>query len=189
MERSHSPARRIADFHQDDESHWVADLACGHTQHVRHDPPWQNRPWVITAEGRDQFLGTTLPCAGCYDEIAALEDRLRAAQLASDVAALDDLIADDLLFTGPDGRLYRKADDLAAHRDGVIRITTHEPQEIRVRHIGDDVAVVALLTRLAGSMAGNAFGGGVRYTRVWAREADGRWRIAAGHVSAVPAEM
>ena len=25
---------------------WVAELECGHTQHVRHDPPWTNRPWV-----------------------------------------------------------------------------------------------------------------------------------------------
>ncbi|MEP7326441.1 MAG: DUF3565 domain-containing protein, partial [Gemmatimonadota bacterium] len=30
--------RRIASFHQDPESHWVADLECGHSQHVRHDP-------------------------------------------------------------------------------------------------------------------------------------------------------
>ncbi|MET0349673.1 MAG: DUF3565 domain-containing protein, partial [Rhizobacter sp.] len=37
----------ITGFHQDDEQHWVAQLACGHNQHVRHDPPWQLRPWVI----------------------------------------------------------------------------------------------------------------------------------------------
>ena len=44
--------RRIAGFHQDEERHWVAGLECGHTQHVRHDPPWVNRPWVTSAEGR-----------------------------------------------------------------------------------------------------------------------------------------
>lgn len=59
------PQRAIVGFHQDEESHWVADLACGHTQHVRHDPPWQNRPWVVTAEGRARFLGTTLGCLDC----------------------------------------------------------------------------------------------------------------------------
>ncbi|MCU4386288.1 DUF3565 domain-containing protein [Acinetobacter haemolyticus] len=26
----------IVGFHLDDENHWVADLACGHTQHLRH---------------------------------------------------------------------------------------------------------------------------------------------------------
>jgi hypothetical protein len=43
----------------------VADLECGHTQHVRHDPPWQSRPWVVTPEGRAQFIGKTLRCVLC----------------------------------------------------------------------------------------------------------------------------
>lgn len=57
--------RTIVGFHQDEEQHWVADLDCGHSQHVRHDPPWQIRPWVITGEGRDQHLGTQLDCKLC----------------------------------------------------------------------------------------------------------------------------
>jgi hypothetical protein len=36
-------------------------------------------------------------------ELAALEAELRAAQLGADVGALDRLIAEDLLFTRPDG--------------------------------------------------------------------------------------
>jgi uncharacterized protein DUF3565 len=58
-------ARHIVGFHQDEEKHWVAELECGHTQHVRHDPPWQLRPWVITPEGRQSFLGATLNCVEC----------------------------------------------------------------------------------------------------------------------------
>jgi hypothetical protein len=57
--------RRIVGFHLDDVGDWVADLECGHTQHVRHDPPWQNRPWVVTPEGRARFLGTELTCVLC----------------------------------------------------------------------------------------------------------------------------
>jgi hypothetical protein len=57
--------RRIVGFHQDDEQHWVADLECGHAQHVRHDPPWQIRPWVTTPEGRAAFIGTPLQCLKC----------------------------------------------------------------------------------------------------------------------------
>lgn len=60
--------RRIVGFHTDDRGHWVADLECGHTQHVRHDPPWQVRPWVLTAEGRAGFLGRVLECAVCGAE-------------------------------------------------------------------------------------------------------------------------
>ncbi len=57
--------RRIVGFHQDEQAQWVADLECGHAQHVRHDPPWQVREWVITAEGRVGRLGTTLRCPQC----------------------------------------------------------------------------------------------------------------------------
>lgn len=58
-------SRRIVGFHQDDEHHWVADLECGHTQHVRHDPPWQVRPWVVTESGRQKFIGQMLVCIKC----------------------------------------------------------------------------------------------------------------------------
>ncbi len=57
--------RKIVGFHRDDEGDWVADLACGHTQHVRHRPPWQNRPWVTTGAGRRGRLGVELECKKC----------------------------------------------------------------------------------------------------------------------------
>jgi hypothetical protein len=57
--------RRIVAFHQDDDGHWVADLECGHTQHVRHDPPWQDRSWTRTREGRKKLLGRMLRCSEC----------------------------------------------------------------------------------------------------------------------------
>lgn len=60
--------RRITGFHQDPEGHWVAELECGHGQHVRHVPPWQNRPWVTTRDGRARFIGQTLGCVKCVQE-------------------------------------------------------------------------------------------------------------------------
>ncbi len=65
--------QKITGFHQDEEQHWVADLACGHTQHVRHDPPWQNRPWVITPESRASKLGQLLNCRKCDEALAPLD--------------------------------------------------------------------------------------------------------------------
>ena len=41
----------IVGYHTDDLNDWVAELRCGHFQHVRHNPPWQNRPWVESEEG------------------------------------------------------------------------------------------------------------------------------------------
>jgi hypothetical protein len=60
--------RKIIDFHQDEKSDWVADLECGHGQHVRNDPPWLSRPWVITAAGRKSRLGMELECKKCDEE-------------------------------------------------------------------------------------------------------------------------
>jgi Protein of unknown function (DUF3565) len=57
--------RKISGFHQDERGDWVADLECGHTRHVRHNPPWESRPWVLTPEGRASYIGTELRCKAC----------------------------------------------------------------------------------------------------------------------------
>ena len=119
-------------------------------------------------------------------EIIALEAQLRTAQLNADVHTLDRLIADELLFTGPDGQLGTKAQDLEAHGSGTIRFRAHEPEELRVRRVGANVAVSALRARLGVEVGGTLVQGMYRYTRVWARESDGAWRVVGGHVSEVP---
>lgn len=55
----------IIGYHIDAEGDWVAELACGHAQHVRHKPPWIERPWVVTPEGRASMLGFELACKTC----------------------------------------------------------------------------------------------------------------------------
>jgi len=60
--------RRITGFHQDEYDDWVADLECSHTQHVRHDPPWQVRTWVTDPEQRARHIGEELNCKECDEE-------------------------------------------------------------------------------------------------------------------------
>ena len=55
----------ICGYHQDEENHWVAELVCGHFQHVRNQPPFINRPWVESAQGRAEKLGLMLNCKKC----------------------------------------------------------------------------------------------------------------------------
>ena len=57
--------RAMTGFHLDAEGHWVAELSCGHTQHVRHRPPFELRPWVLSEEGRSGRLRQTLDCVRC----------------------------------------------------------------------------------------------------------------------------
>ncbi|MBD2090123.1 nuclear transport factor 2 family protein [Microcoleus sp. FACHB-1515] len=117
------------------------------------------------------------------DAIAELEERLRQAMLASDVAALDELIADDLVFTLPTGALANKQMDLDAHRSGSEKLTAVKFLERQVQ-IYDKVAIVTVKTELAGTYEGENLTGTYRYTRVWAQP-QGRWQIVAGHVSRV----
>jgi ketosteroid isomerase-like protein len=119
-------------------------------------------------------------------EIVAVEVALRAAQLAADVAALDVLIDDDLLFAGPDGQLATKTQDLGAHNSGAVRFREHEPQELRIRRVGADVAIASLRAQLAVEVGGVLHRGVFRYTRIWSRGGDQRWRVVGGQVSAVP---
>ena len=55
--------RRIVGFHLDENLDWVAELECGHQQHVRHNPPWTHRHWVTTPQGKVCAFGprTNLP--------------------------------------------------------------------------------------------------------------------------------
>ncbi len=64
----------ITGYHKDEEDHWVAELGCGHFQHVRHNPPWVDRPWVITESGRHVMLGYELKCKKC--DLGVAEDTL-----------------------------------------------------------------------------------------------------------------
>ncbi|MDQ3185097.1 MAG: DUF3565 domain-containing protein [Pseudomonadota bacterium] len=57
--------RPIIGFEVDADGDSIAILSCGHAQHVRHNPPFINRPWVTTEQGRNSMLDKTLNCVRC----------------------------------------------------------------------------------------------------------------------------
>jgi tellurite methyltransferase len=57
--------RPITAFSTDEHGDWVAILNCGHPQHVRHRPPFINRAWTTTEQGRQSKLGQMLKCVRC----------------------------------------------------------------------------------------------------------------------------
>jgi tellurite methyltransferase len=67
--------RLITGFHRDEEGDWVAELACLHGQHVRHQPPFRLAPWVLDEHERRARIGTPLDCPLC--DRAELPDGLR----------------------------------------------------------------------------------------------------------------
>ena len=57
--------RTITGFRQDEVGDWVAELSCLHDQHMRHRPPFQDRPWVVSAAGRAGRVGAEVDCPLC----------------------------------------------------------------------------------------------------------------------------
>ncbi|GAA3949788.1 nuclear transport factor 2 family protein [Actinoplanes auranticolor] len=117
-------------------------------------------------------------------ELRAAERRLQAAQLASDVPALDELLDDRLIFTGPDGALYGKQDDLRVHRAGTQVIDALHEEELTVLVAGR-TGITWFLGGLRGSIDGTPFEARMRYTRTWVHDDEHGWRIIAAHASVV----
>jgi ketosteroid isomerase-like protein len=113
--------------------------------------------------------------------IATLEEKLQHAMLVSDVAMLDKLIADDLVWTMHTGQIVNKQFDLDAHRSGVFKFTKLDISDRQIHNYGDCV-VVTLKVEAAGIMVDQAFSETYHFTRVWVQRQN-RWQIVAGHVS------
>jgi tellurite methyltransferase len=131
--------RRIIGFRQDDQGDWIADLSCLHSQHVRHQPPFHDRGWVLTESGRAARVGTELACPLC--DRAELPDRLR---ILRSIGPFDEetlpagLRGDHRLADGIWGRL-------SVIRGTVgFRMASDDPLEIRLA-AGDEQAIPPLL--------------------------------------------
>lgn len=150
---------------------------------------------------KDRFSGILLPTLrgqsmSAYDEdrreleqgrmdiiaeIEGREDALRSAMVASDVAALSALIDEGLVFTGPDGTVLGKDQDLSAHDAGILKLSKLDLFDRRLHRIGDNV-LVTTKANLAGAFAGTPIDGTYCYTRLWS-QASGQWRVIAGHAA------
>jgi ketosteroid isomerase-like protein len=119
------------------------------------------------------------------DVVVELEERLERAMRTSDVLVLDELLADDLLFTNHQGLVVSKQEDLEVHRLGLLQLDSLRTSDRSIREFGN-VAIVAVRVQLAGRHANNYFESTFRYTRVWALQGV-RWKIVAAHASAVAA--
>ena len=118
------------------------------------------------------------------DDLHEAERRLQAAQLAADATELDGLLDDRLVFTGPDGLLYSKQDDLDIQRSGQQRLSRLTEEEMNVLVVGG-TGLTWFLGTLEGVFKGEPFSSRVRYTRTWIHTDQHGWRLLAAHVTSV----
>ena len=97
--------------------------------------------------------------------INVLEEQLKTAMLNSDVSVLNQLIADDLIFTSHHGQIMSKQDDLDAHKSGFVKINSIDQSEQRI-HLHDDTAIVSVLSSIQGEFGGEESLSALRFTRV-----------------------
>jgi tellurite methyltransferase len=99
-------ARGIVAFSKDADGDWVAHLSCGHRQHVRHRPPWELRPWVLTEEGRREHLGALLDCVYCgMPTLPAAAERYKSTPEFDDTTIPAGLLARHSLKANVWGRI------------------------------------------------------------------------------------
>lgn len=111
------------------------------------------------------------------------EDRIQHAVRTNDAAALALILHDDLLATGPNGRIVGKNEDVAGYESGSFRVTSFDELDRRVLVVGT-TGVTLILAHITGHHAVAAFDVRMRYTRTWSHE--GMWRVVAAHLSEAP---
>lgn len=100
------------------------------------------------------------------ETIVNAEIELLTAIKNADVAALDKLLHDDLLFNLPEGQTITKEFDLETYRSGKVKIETLEAAD-QIINIIEDAAVVSVIILLKGTYDNNPIANSFRYIRVW----------------------
>lgn len=102
------------------------------------------------------------------EHVVEAENRLFSAQLAGDVAVLDQLLHDELVAVTPTGEIVTKEMDLAAHRAKTMVIEDASTEINDLRIVGDTALSVVTMTA-KGKVMGAPLEGKFRYFRVWKR--------------------
>jgi ketosteroid isomerase-like protein len=111
-------------------------------------------------------------------EIDHLEELWRNAILKDDTAAMSSLLADDYVAITPTGTVQTKDETLANLRSGHMRLTTLNISDRKVRFYGS-AAIVTSTADVQGTSPDGTLSGSYRYTRVYAQDAQGVWKIVS----------
>jgi ketosteroid isomerase-like protein len=117
-------------------------------------------------------------------EIDRLEENWRSAVLTRNVAAMDALLSDDYMAITAHGMLQSKDETLAGLRNGTVRIKSIDYSDRKVRFYGT-TALVTSRAEVSGATPEGDISGSYRYTRVYARDAKGNWRIVSFEASRI----
>jgi ketosteroid isomerase-like protein len=117
-------------------------------------------------------------------EIDQLEEAWRDAVLKANATAMDSLLAEDYMAITPNGSLQSKEQALDNLRSGTTHITAIEISDRKVRFYGT-TALITSRADVSGTKDGVDFSESYRYTRVYVRDAQGKWKIVSFEASRI----
>jgi ketosteroid isomerase-like protein len=119
------------------------------------------------------------------EQIVALENQWREAQLSNDVAVMDKLLSDDYLGINSNGDVVTKNQQLDHMRNRQLVIEKLDTSDLKIKLIGP-IAIVTSLAQVEGRLDGSPLRGSFRYTRVYQRLPGGGWKITNFEVTRIP---
>jgi ketosteroid isomerase-like protein len=129
-------------------------------------------------------IGASGSRGAAEDEIRSAEKRWAAAVTAGDLAALDRMLGEQLIYAHASGVVENKGEYLGRLRSGAQKYDAIEHQEITVRVYGDS-AVAHAKARMAGQSNGRAFDDRLMLMHFWVKQG-GSWRLVAHQTARLP---
>jgi ketosteroid isomerase-like protein len=121
------------------------------------------------------LLSTGRALADAAGDVRKLEQERCAAYVHGDVAVLDRIFADDLVYYHSNGLSDPKSAVLQSFSSGDLKISRFEAEDLQVREIGN-VMVATALVHVDLVNKGNAAKFDIRYSAIYAKQG-GQWRL------------
>ena len=113
-----------------------------------------------------------------------LDKKRMQAMAAKDIATLDALLADDLVYTHSSARLDTKHSLIANMKSGATVYSAVEPSQVRAQDLGDAVILTGV-ARIKVSSSGKELEFRVRFTDAYAKRS-GRWQMVTWQSTRLP---
>jgi ketosteroid isomerase-like protein len=114
-----------------------------------------------------------------------LDRKRMQAMAAKDVATLEAVLADDLVYAHSSARLDTKRSLIDAMMSGATVYTGIEPSDVKAQDLGDAVVLTGIARiKVVSNGTPNAFG--VRFTDVYAKR-NGGWQMVTWQSTRLPA--
>ena len=122
--------------------------------------------------------------AGNGQMIIELDKKRMTAMAQKDLATLNELIADDLVYTHSTARLDTKASLIGNMESGSTVYTSVVPSDVKAQDLGDTVVLTGSC-RISVNPGGRPNSFGVRFTDVYANKG-GRWQMVTWQSTRLP---